>query len=105
MIDFSRQRVQIKEAIDRSGHNLQMSFNENLYQWAYCVLNTRSLSPNPTNQANGLQDSCVLAPFFDFINHSKNASGLVETDTRDGFFRLTTLVPFGRFDQVFDLHQ
>lgn len=73
--------------------------------WAFLGVNSRSVylelreaCPilNPGDTGN-----CALAPFLDLLNHSYAAHVNVRLDHSDQCYKITTLIPFEKYDQVF----
>lgn len=103
LIDLERTRVRVGDIIKLN--RLPILFTSEAFNWAYSVVNTRSVHPNPLLTMNASADfesdlrDIALVPFFDLFNHAPFGNAQVQTSYPAGFRMIThTSVP--RYSQV-----
>ena len=73
--------------------------------WAYMAVNTRCVHLELNEVCTFLETNdkgnCALAPFLDLLNHSFNADVNVRLDESDQCYKISTNVPFKKYDQLF----
>lgn len=104
LIDLERTRVRVGDIIKLQ--KLPILFTNEAFNWAYSVVNTRSVHPNPLlnmssnseYEESDLQD-IALVPFFDLFNHAPFGNAQVQTSYPAGF-RMITHTPVPKYSQV-----
>ncbi|CAH1183076.1 unnamed protein product [Phaedon cochleariae] len=102
MNSFEKVRASVRrKVIDHIG------FNENIYKWAYVMVNTRAVYVDPNLVGRGkclLDEPCLaLCPFLDMFNHHFSASTEATLKNEDGrlVYQLKTLSAFKKYSQIF----
>ena len=99
LIDLDRTRARVANIIETNC--LSLHYDSDRFNWAYAVVNTRSVHPNPRQVDEDLDgDQTALVPFFDLFNHAPFGNAQVETVIPDGRFKMVTHVGFPKYSQV-----
>ncbi len=99
LIDLERTRVRVSDIITLN--KLPILYDHDAFNWAYSVVNTRSVHPNPlmVNSAAFQGDDIALVPFFDIFNHAPSGNAQVQTSCPEGF-QMVTHKSFPKYSQV-----
>ena len=72
-----------------------------LFEWAYCIVNTRCLHLPLSNTNPHLSDTIALVPYFDLLNHSPDAEQQLRFCPKTGDLQLHTLNPIKPYSQLY----